>query len=200
MIKENYRLTLAVRLGRMRPAVDEEVRQILATCDARTDLHSVRDVVRIVANLGLHNSELAALRVTDIDFEGGWVFVGRARSARHAFRELPVRSKTKTALMSMRADNFGSALVLGSNPRRKIHRVIQTLKSISPGISRGRLMTHSIRLNFVSRLMSSGVPLSIVKYCLGYHDQSALLGHLSLTPGIKREILRRNLENFLLEF
>lgn len=200
MIKENYKLTLDARLGRIRPASDEEIRQIIATCDARSEFHPTRDVVRVIANTGLHNSELAALRSTDIDAEGNWILAGRDRKATHAQRVLPLRPRTASALASLQNANPESYLVLGQNPRQKIVKAVHQINVICPALSQGRLKMVRVRMNYASRLMSAGVPLTVVKYCMGLCDEAGLLGHLSLSTEVKREILRRNLENFLPEF
>lgn len=199
MIKQDYRLTLQNRLKQIPHASDEEIRRIIAIGDADPRLNMVRDVVRVIANLGLHNSELAALRVTDIDFEGEWIFVGRDRKALCAQRVLPLRPRVKEALISLRAKYPESAFVLGNNPLGRISAVVQKLKEICPALLKGRLTMYPVRMNFVHRLYSSGIPLSTVKCCLGMCDQSQLLSHLPLSIEVKREILRRDLENFLLE-
>jgi len=200
MIKENYRLAIQNRIKRIAPASDEEILELLAMCDADPHLHTVRDVVRIIANLGLHNSEFAALRRTDIDFEGDSIFVGRDRKAWYAARVLPLRPKVKGALISLHALNPESSMVLGDRPLRRICAVSQTVRAIYPELSRGRLTMYSVRNNFVRRLYSSGIPFSAAKYCLGICGESQMLRHLPHSREVKREILRRNLENFLPEF
>lgn len=120
MIKQNYRLTLQNRLKLMPRASDEGIRRIISIGDADPQLHVVRDVVRIIANLGLHNSELAALKFTDIDFEGEWIFVGRDRKASCAQHVLPLRTKVKEALISLHARCPESFFVLGNDPLRRI--------------------------------------------------------------------------------
>jgi integrase len=199
MIRENYNLPLRSQLAGIRPASNSDIFQLIQACDARTELHSVRDVVRVIANTGMHNTELAALRFADIDLEGKWIFVGRDRKATHAQRVLPLRPKTMGALMSLRAANPQSDLLLGRNPRQMFRNVIRNAKIICPDLPRDRPTMYSVRTNFVSRLISSGVPLTIMKYCMGFCGQSELLGHLSLAPEVKQEIVRRNLENFVPE-
>ena len=199
MIKENYVLTLEKRLERIHPARDEDITLVIKACEGSPELHMVRDVIRVIANSGLRNCELVALRCEDIDLDHKWMLVGRGRNAKYARRLLPLRHRTMAALASLQQTNPGCPLVLGRNPLERMRDVVHILKKICPALARRSQTMYPLRMNFVSRLYSSGVPLSVVKYCLGDCDESMLLGHLSLAPEVKREILRRNLESFLPE-
>ena len=52
-----------------------EIGEILAKCEIDPKLHLVRDVVRVVANTGIRNLELASLRMSDVDITGGWMAI-----------------------------------------------------------------------------------------------------------------------------
>jgi len=101
--------------------------------------------------------------------------------------------------MSLHRMNPESDFVLGAHPRTRFALVLAKLRPVFPELSHGRLFMYSVRMNFVCRVMSAGIPLSLVKYCLGQGDIGMLMGHLTLTPEQKLEILRRNLESFVQE-
>jgi integrase len=101
VIKENYRLTLNEHLARFRIVPTEEIRRIIEACDAHPDLYLVRDIIRVVANTGMKNSELSSLLLSDIDFERKCLLAGKGRKSAHAERCLALRSKTIASLTSL---------------------------------------------------------------------------------------------------
>jgi integrase len=44
----------------------------------------VRDIIRVVANTGMRNSELSSLTLSDIDFERKCLLAGEGRKSAHA--------------------------------------------------------------------------------------------------------------------
>jgi integrase len=199
MIKENYRLKIGRRLETFRHAPTEEIQQILKTCDVYPDLHLVRDIVRVVANTGMKNCELGSLLVSNIDYDGRWLLTSEGVRPRYPKRFIPINSKTLESLTSLHRLSPESPFVLGDFPRSRFDCVVETLRSRFPDVARGRLLMYSVRMNFAFRLMSSGIPLGIVKYCLGHQDLAMLFGKLSLTPEQKLAIIRRDLESFVPE-
>jgi integrase len=199
VIKENYRLTLAKRAERVRPVSTDTVQKIIELTDAETALHLVRDVIRIVANTGLMNCELLPLRITDIDEERKRIAVGQARARRCAQRILPVRQKTLESIFSLHQMHPESQFIFGDVPRYPFTRVIDLLRLRFPDVALGRLFLYSIRMNFVHRLILAGVPLGVAKYWLGQHDLLHMMPSLGLSGDQKLEIVRRNIENFMIE-
>lgn len=61
------------------------------------------------------------------------------------------------------------------------------------------LTTGLVNLRRGCRIMSSGIPLGIVKYYVGRQDFVLVFGRLSLTPEQKLAIIRRDLESFVPE-
>ena len=192
-------MTLNARLEHCEPAPTEMIQKIIETCDADPYLHPVRDIIRVIANTGLWNSEFSALRISNVDCNRKWLFAVQGRAFKCAHRALPLQGKTLHSLMSLHAMNHESVFVLGDHPTRRFKFVVKRLQSMFPDLSRGRLIMHPVRMNFVSRLYSAGIPLSIVNYCMGRHNRTMLMAKLSLTNEEKLEILRRNIEKFLPE-
>lgn len=199
MIKENYRITLERRLKGLSPASTETIQEVIKYCDAHLGLYRVRDLIRVIANTGMTNVEFGSLLVSSINAEDKMLFAGEGRASKHAKRFLPLGPKTVAALMSLHQLNPGSLFVLGDVPRTQFAYVLAKLRPLFPELSQGRLLMYSVRLNFEYRLMSTGIPLSIVRYCLGHRDSASLLAHLALTPEEKLAIVRRNLETFVPE-
>lgn len=199
MIKENCRVTLLNWGARLAPAPDLDIRTLMEICNAEQRLHYVRDVVRTIVNLGLSNAEFAEMRFTDINLETKSVIVGRDRKALRAKRLLPLRPKIRAALLSLHERNPQSPFILGSRPQYQFRMVICNVKTLVSGLSRGRLTLHSLRMNFVLRLFSSGLPMSSVRYCLGLRSEFPWLNEPFPLSTVKLEILRRDLESFLPE-
>jgi len=198
MIKENCRVTLLNWRERLAPACDLDICTLIEKCDADPSRHYVRDVVRAIVNVGLSNSEFAGMRFTDIDLEKDMVVVGRDQKVR-ARRLLPLRPTVRNALISLHERNPQSPFILGNHPPYQFRMVIRNVKSLVSGLSRGRLTLHSLRMNFVYRLFSSGLPMSSVRYCLGWRSEFPLHDEPFLLSTTKLEILRRDLESFLPE-
>jgi len=54
-------------------------------------------------------------------------------------------------------------------------------------------------MNFQRRLICAGVPLSVGKYWLGHHDLIHMLPSMALSSDQKLQIVRSNIENFMIE-
>jgi integrase len=178
-----------------RPISSGDLVGILETCDKDPKLHLVRDVIRILANTGIRNSELVALRISDVDISGCWVTIVEGRKT-PAIRKLPLRPKTIAAIDSLHSMNPESPLVLGEFPNRRMRIVIARLRSMWPRLSDDRLLLHRVRINFACRLMSQGIPVGVVSYCLGHRSRSRLFERLGLSSEERLNIVRRNLERF----
>jgi integrase len=198
MIKENFNPAMRRRVKELRPASSEEISQILEACETLPKLHLVRDVVRILANTGIRNSELMSLRMSDVDLDAGWLTVSSGSKASWR-RSIPLRPKTIAAIKSLHRLNQESERVLGDFPLRRMRYVVARLRPMWPKLPRGRLVLYSLRLNFVCRLMAAGIPASVVRYCLGHRDLSNIVWNGPPSPEEKLQIVRRNLERFLAE-
>jgi integrase len=195
MIKENYNLAFKRKLQRMRPIASDDIVKILEICDKEPRLHLVRDVIRILANTGIRNSELLALRISHVDISGGWMTIVEGRKT-PAVRTLPLRPKTLAAIRSLHSMDPESLFVLGKFPSRRMRIVIARLNSMWPRLSDDRLLLHRVRINFACRLMSQGIPIGVMSYCLGGRSRSRLFERLNLSPEEKINVVRRNLERF----
>lgn len=185
------------KVNRLTPASIDEIRSFLETHQENRTFNIARDIVRIIANTGVSGRELANLKITDVDFEGGWIVIHQ-RTVYGPHRRLPIRQKTTAAIRSLHAVNPQSIYVLGDHPRTRFDQTIRALRG-SPGFNRGRLWLHSVRMSFVHRLMSARIPNDIVKYCLGNQSSFSCLSGLLLTDKQKFEIIQRSVDRFLEE-
>jgi integrase len=184
---------------RLRPIPTNTIQNLIAICDSDSDLHAVRDVVRIVANTGLMSCELLSLRLSDVNEGGRSIAVGQTRSRQTAIRVLPVRQKTLESIFSVHRIQPESPLILGEAPKEEFMKVKQSLRTRFPELARRRRLMDAIRTNFLHRLILAGLPRSVVRYWLGHQDLRHMMAPLGLTDVQKLEIVRRNIDHFMIE-
>jgi integrase len=183
------------KLKHLNPATTEEIRSFLG---ARYDTRSAQvaqSLARIVANTGLRRRELTDLKISDVDFDKGWIVV-QQQSVHGPCRWLPIRQKTNMAIRLLHTLNPHSIYVLGEHPRTRFDQTLRTLRR-TPQLKRGRLWLHVFRANFIYRLMSVRITNDIVRYCLGHQSLDTCLYGLSLTHEQKLLVIRRSVERFL---
>jgi integrase len=150
------------------PAITtEEVIEFLARCFQDPALSPIGHLARIVANTGMRVGELEGLGIGSIDLIRSRVEIPSHKSYERA-RYIPMRSKTLESLMELHTLNGESDFVLGSSQKFRICRAVSLLRSNKSSHNRARTTFHSLRQNFACRLHESGVPLHLVKYCLGH--------------------------------
>jgi integrase len=198
-LKPRYNTKFRMQIKRMNPASTAEIQEVITDCAGNSDLQIMGDLVRVIANTGLHNGELRSLQISDIDTGGNWFTVSGTRRKNGGKRVLPIRAKTLAALISLHKLNPQSVFVLGDSPRTRFDNAIRKLKTAAPQFARRRLWFYSVRSNFEHRLMSAGIPSGVVKYCLGHRNLDDVLLGLSLTPQQGLFIVRRSMEKFLEE-
>jgi integrase len=184
---------------KLRPIPTDTIRNLIGICDSDSDLHVVRDVVRIVANTGLMSCELLSLRLSDVNEGGRSITVGQTRSRQTAIRVLPIRQKTLESIFSVHRIQPESRLILGDAPKGQFMKVKQSLRTRFPELARGRRLMDAIRTNFLHRLILAGLPRSVVRYWLGHEDLRHMMAPLGLTDVQKLQIVRRNIDNFMIE-
>ena len=194
MIKQNFKGAFQAQLQEIRHMSTAEIGEILAKCEMEPKLHLVRDVVRVVANTGILNSELASLRMSDVDITGGWMAI-KGRKVPFT-RKVPLRPKTIAAIVSLHSRNPESPFVLGEFPTLRMRIVIASLRLVWPRHSHGRFLLLSVRMSFTYRLMHAGISSGVVRYCAGHQDSSWFASKMPLTPEDWLYILRQTRELF----
>lgn len=199
MNKVNYLLAVSARVDRINAPSPEEVKQAIATFDARPELHFVRDIVRVIANTGLKNRELIALRPADVDSKSNNVIVSRMQSGRFEPRILPVGPLTAAALLSLHARNEKSDFLLGEFPGRRVVTAVQSLQSLCPYLARGRNVLQAVRFSYICQLLRAGIPLGLVNYYCGRRGTWRYARGLQIPDDQRLEIMRRNIKAFIPE-
>lgn len=194
MIKQKFKRAFQAQLQEIRHMSTAEIGEILAKCEMDPKLHLVRDVVRVVANTGIRNLELASLRMSDVDITGGWMAI-KGRKVLFT-RKVPLRPKTIAAIVSLHSRNPESPFVLGEFPILRMRIVIASLRLVWPRHSHGRILLLSVRMSFTYRLMHAGISSRVVRYCAGHQDLSLSASKMPLTPEDWLYILRQTRELF----
>jgi integrase len=187
------------QIERMQPAATDDIRDIISRCENKPELRVLGNMIRVIANTGLSNSEFTLLQKSDIDPAGTWLNVRRRRTVASPSRVLPIRPRTYAALISLHQLNSDSELILGGSPRTRFDNMIRELKIVAPQLTHTRVWSCSIRLNFESRLFMAGIPTGVVKYVLGRESLHSSLSELTLTHEQMLQVARRSLERFLEE-
>jgi integrase len=177
----------------------QEVAAIVRHCRGEPSLHWLADVVVALATTGLRIGELAGLRWSDIDLEGGTLRLtdtsrrtrrskrGQARTTKsHRARTLPLHDELKPVLAGLGrlADGFAFHGPLGGRLKPDTVRnilkrdVLPALAGTFPargdgqGIVAGRL--HGFRHYFCSVSAGSGVPEQVLMSWLGHRDSDMI--------------------------
>jgi integrase len=179
----------------------EEVRAMVQYCRQRLELSWLADVLTALACTGLRISELASLRLTDIDRKNNLITLtdessqGRRKAGRKArqtksgrSRSFPIHADLRGVLdrMTQAQDGLvfhgplGGRLKADTVRQVLIRDVLTVLQEHYPaapgqvGFADGRL--HSFRHYFCSTCANSGVPEQVVMAWLGHRD-SAMVRH-----------------------
>lgn len=196
MIKQNFKRAFQAQLQEIRHMSTAEIGEILAKCEMEPKLHLVRDVVRVVANTGIRNSELASLRMSDVDITGGWMAI---KGCKVPFtRKVPLGPKTIAAIVSLHSRNPESPFVLGEFPTLRMRIVIASLRLVWPRHSHGRFLLLSVRMSFTYRLMHAGIPEAVAR-CYPVRPGLTAQFYMSPTSEERLDTVRRNLDRLLEE-
>ncbi|MCL2659450.1 MAG: site-specific integrase [Acidobacteriaceae bacterium] len=178
----------------------DDIRQFIAKCEQDPSLQVAGNIVRVIANTGLHSEDLKSLRITDINPDGQYLEVTHTGNRSVEELTLPIFERTHTALHDLHAMNPSSSLLLGDSPRVRVDSTVSILKAIAPEFAREGRWLQSIRKSFELRLYSANIPARVVRYMLG---QQSLAEAFSRSPHLSRvqmlQICRRALEHFVPE-
>lgn len=181
----------------------EEVLAILEHCRRRPELTWIAQVILALATTGLRISELAALRWSDVDFEGGMIRLvdetssgrlrgikqGKARTLKSGRgRTFPIQEELLPVLRNLPRHSDGSVFHGRRGGRLKpdvvrrvlIRDVLKPMAARFPtpkdevGFAYGRL--HSFRHFFCSLCANRGVSRQVVMRWLGHKD-SGMVEH-----------------------
>jgi site-specific recombinase XerD len=149
----------------------DEVERLLAATRCRRD----RLLLELALGTGLRVSELAALRVQDLDVTRGTCFVARGKGDKQ--RTQPVPARLLPALRDWLAGHPGGWL--WPSPRGKSgHLSVRAIQSLivaaarRAGIAR-RVHAHMTRHHFATKLLQNGVNIRVVQELLAHEHLSS---------------------------
>jgi integrase/recombinase XerD len=159
----------------------EEVDRLLAQPDASTP-RGVRDraFIEVLYATGLRVSELVALKVTDVNLEGGFLTT-RGKGSKE--RLVPVGDQAVAWLKRYLRDGRPRLLAKRSSPRLFVNArggtsmtrmgVWKVLKAygVAAGVA-SRLSPHVLRHSFATHLLERGADLRAIQVMLGHSDLS----------------------------
>ena len=147
---------------------------------------------------GLRFGEIAALELSDLDFEAGTIHIRDGKGGtRHAFITEPIRAMFAEwwTVAEKKPGLIFPARQGGNNPgggqQRRVspvfHRTVDDLK-LNEGIAdaRQRIVFHTLRHSFASWLVMGGENLQTVKELMGHKDISTTMRYSHLAPDFMR--------------
>lgn len=163
----------------------EEVKRVLGVI--RNRKHYL--MVALAYGAGLRVSEVVNLRVGNIDFGRGLVFVQQGKGSRDRVTLLPERLREEL-LRWARGRSSEEVLFESERGGKLCSRTIQKvfLKAISvAGISKMATF-HSLRHSFATHLLESGVDIRYVQQLLGHQDIKTTQRYTHVTSQVVAQI------------
>ena len=154
---------------------------------------SMRDygLVLMSWSTGARLGELASLRWGDVDLRRQMVTFRETKNGRT--RRVPLNDRVVRYFASLKGDNPSQFVWLNSNgeqikqlQRTSFSRAANALFNQGVEDRRYRVVFHTIRHSFASRLVSEGVPLTVVKTLLGHSSLEMVQRYAHLAPGAER--------------
>lgn len=173
------------------PRVSSKLPPVMSAPEIKALIESIknikhRTVVMLLYSTGMRLSEIAALKITDIDSKNMRIKVVQGKGAKDRFTIL-----SQSVLQELRAYYLickpAVYLFNGSSKGRPIsHRSIQHLvrKSlVQAGLHDKNYTVHTIRHSFATHLIDNGTDLHTVKELLGHSNLQTTLRYLHFTSG-----------------
>jgi len=169
------------RLPKGRSLKDNEIRDLIRSCEEDSSIRGVRDtaIVRTLVSCGLRRSELAGLRMSDLDFSSKSVqVIGKGNKQRKLFCSDKAWESILTWIEDVRGSEDGFLFTrirrhgeITESPitDQAVYYILQEraseadIKSFSP---------HDLRRTFATNLLSKGVDISLVQSLMGHSDIS----------------------------
>jgi integrase len=189
MIKQNVRPASQAQIEEISSMSTAEIRKILEACEREPKLHVVGEVVRVITNTGLRGSEFKRLQMSEIDIPSGGVTISKGPKVPYARKPI-LRPKTIDAVAAFHKLNPKVALVLGESSHRRMADCKARLRLAWRQLSPSSLLLLRVRMNFIYRPMSGGIPEWFGKCCPAHPSLTAKY-YMSPTSEERLETARR---------
>ena len=178
------------RPARIRRMTDEELRQFTSYIDTLQE--NIRAAFWCLLGTGARVSEVAKLRVTDVQLRGHAVYVAITDAKWGSDRTIPIVHPTAAEVVW----RFTRTVEVDSKPLFRVSK--RTLERYASNFAMATGITfrcHLLRHTFAAKLTEEGVPITTVQYLLGhksvgmtaYYAQSALVDLDEITPKIETQ-------------
>ncbi|MBI2867699.1 MAG: tyrosine-type recombinase/integrase [Chloroflexi bacterium] len=171
----------------VRVKVPKQLPPLIPDSDIQTLLSALRDkqthkecglrdlvLIETACKTGLRRSELANLKVRDIDFGAARLKVVNGKGGKD--RVIPLHPLLKEKLLQLCNDKGSDSLVFGLNPRSLGMKLYVWAKKANV-----KLHTHSLRHYFATRLVDRGANLRAVQELLGHENLNTTQIYLAVT-------------------
>lgn len=144
------------------------------------------DVVALLFYSGLRRSELARLRVEDLELESRQIFIrGKIDDV-----ELPLKDEAVTVLRRFVERCGGSGfLIAGESEARRRGAVAAAFHRWQVRLGEPRLHPHAMRHSFVSALINSGVDIGVVQRLSRHRTVGMVMSYVSASGPASRAAL-----------
>jgi integrase len=170
------------------PYSDEQLNRLFASCD---EYHE--QVFRFLLGTGLREQEAAHLKWENVDFIKNLITVvakntdanGKVKqqTKNRKSRVVPMAASVRAQLLAWRVKNPDTVYVLGSRRSDKpSNHWIEYLKKYWTAANLGdtsEAYLHRFRHTFAHKALHGGVPIDVVKECLGHHSLEVTQIYLS---------------------
>ncbi len=145
-----------------------EISQLYEACSSLKE----RCILHIYYGLGLRRSEGEALRLKDIDYKNGWLFVrkGKGGTSRNIPLTVAIQKDLKDYVLNHRPNVQESALFI--NAHLKPYRGASALRLVKKLIEKAsidkKIDLHCLRHSITTHLIQQGMPIEQVRDYLGH--------------------------------
>ena len=177
----------------------QEVEAILAATDDSWTGQRDHLLFLLLYNTGARISEILALRVMDVDLQGGQIeLLGKGRKQ----RRMPLWPKTRQHLRRWLKSHRGppEALLLpnrfGQRLSRagaayQLHRLLDRASTKLPTLKRRHISPHSFRHGTAMALLEANVPAEVISLYLGHESPKTIHLYVEASLAMKKQALAK---------
>ncbi len=185
---------------RLRFLSDEEENLLLQTLKERSQ--QWHDISVLSLDSGLRAGECFKLTWADLDFRNETIMVRDPKNNQNRVAFMTVRARKMLSSRKPENPKRNQPVFLDTNgaPIKEVSRTFERVISelgFNEGVNdrRDRIVFHSLRHTFCSRLAQNGEPLQVIQELAGHKSIQMTLRYSHLAPDIKREAVRRLSKN-----
>lgn len=175
---------------------EDEITALMTASDKKNKQHT-RDlaILELLYSTGIRCSEIAGLRIEDVDFEGRSIrILGKGRKERWVPFGKPAAAAVKTYFGSRQVSETKGPVFRGASGRPISDRTIRRI------VTRGLLLadvktkgsTHTLRHSFATHLLQRGSDLRSIQELLGHSSLSTTQRYTHVNPKYLLDIYKQS--------